>query len=175
MFCAECGHDMRLTSEPMRETFRGEEFVVDGIERYVCDECGEYSISPEMADRLTERLAREYAMRHGLLAPDEIRDVRKALGLRQSEFERVLGVSTPSASRWETGATRQSKPVDLLIRVARDVPGAAKYLSDMAGVECPIAARATMRVVKGRAHQGGWKAKRAGRLARDERDEVTAA
>lgn len=102
MFCAECGHDMRLTSEPMRETFRGEEFVVDGIERYVCDECGEYSISPEMADRLTERLAREYAMRHGLLAPDEIRGVRKALGLRQSEFERVLGVSTPSASRWET-------------------------------------------------------------------------
>lgn len=175
MFCAECGHDMRLTSEPMRETFRGEEFVVEGIERYICDECGEYSITPEMADRLTERLTREYARRHGLLTPGEVRDARKALGLRQSEFEKMLGVTAPSASRWETGATHQSKPVDLLIRVARDVPGAAGYLSDMAGVECPMAARATMRLVRGHAGQDGWKAKSPNGLAWSKRNEVTAA
>ena len=40
MRCTECGSEMRFTSEPMKERYKGEEFTVTGIERWVCDECG---------------------------------------------------------------------------------------------------------------------------------------
>ena len=53
--------------------------------------------------------------------------------MTQKEFESMLGVSSPSASRWESGKVPQSKPVDLLIRVARDIPGVAEYLVGESG------------------------------------------
>lgn len=128
MICCECGHEMRLTNEPMRETYRGEEIVVDGIERWSCDDCGNYVVPLEQADRLSRSLADAYAEEHHLLSPGEVRSARRELGMTQKEFESMLGVSSPSASRWESGKVAQSKPVDLLIRVARDVIGAAEYL-----------------------------------------------
>lgn len=128
MICCECGHEMRLTSEPMRETYRGDELVINGIERWTCDECGNYVVLLDQADRLSRSLADAYAEKHHLLSPDEVRAARRELGMTQKEFESMLGVSSPSASRWESGKVAQSKPVDLLIRVARDVVGVAEYL-----------------------------------------------
>lgn len=135
MICCECGHEMRLTSEPMRETYRGDELVVDGIERWACDGCGNYVVALDQADRLSRALADAYAERHHLLSPEEIRETRRELGLTQKEFEAMLGVSSPSASRWEGGKVPQSKPVDLLVRVARDVIGAAEFLMGEAGLQ----------------------------------------
>lgn len=134
MFCSECGHDMRLTSEPMSETFRGEEFVVEGVEHYTCDACGNYAVSAKASDLFAGKLAEAYAMAHGMLAPGEIKGLRKSLRLNQAEFEELLGVSRPAVCRWERGSVVQAKTADLLMRVARDVPGAAEYLGCLAGV-----------------------------------------
>lgn len=133
MICCECGHEMRLTREPMKETYRGEELVVEGIERWTCDECGDYVVSLEEADKLSHALANAYAKSHRLLTPEDVRAARHELGMTQKEFESMLGVSSPSASRWESGKVPQSKPVDLLIRVARDIPGVAEYLVGESG------------------------------------------
>ena len=125
---------MRLTREPITETFRGEEITVDGIERYVCDECGNDFMSASEASRLSMALAREYARRSGLLTPSEVREIRKSLGLTQGEFERMVGVSTPTVCRWERGSSLQPRSTDLLLRMIRDVPGVAEHLVSMAGI-----------------------------------------
>ena len=130
MICCECGHEMRLTNEPMKETYRGEEIVVDGIERWSCDGCGNYVISAENASRFSRGLAEAYAKKHRMLAPSEIRETRHSLGLSQKQFEAMLGVTSPSVSRWESGKVQQSKPVDLLIRLIRDVPGVSQALME---------------------------------------------
>lgn len=128
MRCTECGSEMRFTDEPMKEMYKKEEFTVEGIKRWVCDKCGNDVMAASEADHLGHALASAYAKSKGLLSPSEIRKLREMLGMSQKDFECLLGVSTPTASRWETGAVQQSKPVDNLMRLIRDVPEAREKL-----------------------------------------------
>ncbi len=128
MRCMECGSVLRRTSEPIVEEYKGEKISVDGIEHMQCDECGNYEISLENADKLSAAIADEYARRMELLPPSEIRGLRKSLGLSQKEFEKLLGVSSPTVCRWEKGAVQQHKVADNLMRVLRENPSAAGIL-----------------------------------------------
>lgn len=47
---------MRRTNEPMLESFKGNKYVVPNIGRWVCDQCGEYFLPAEEADKLGEAL-----------------------------------------------------------------------------------------------------------------------
>ena len=40
----------------------------------------------------------------------QVRQIRKALGLEQSQFAEVCGVTRVTVSRWETGAQRLAGP-----------------------------------------------------------------
>lgn len=51
------------------------------------------------------------------IAPDEIRAVRKLVGMNQSEFETMIGVASPSVSRWERGAGSPNKTAERMIRI----------------------------------------------------------
>ncbi len=116
MLCAECGSEMRRCTDPIKETFRGEEIMVTGIEHYLCDSCGEILFGSNEGKDFDAEILRQYALRENLLTPQEIKTIRKRNGLNQQDFEKVLGVSSPSISRWETGRVLQSKPLDLLMR-----------------------------------------------------------
>lgn len=152
MLCYECGGEMRHTSEPMRETYRGHGFEVEGIERWVCDACGNDEMSGEMADRWGAAVARERARIDGLLSPQEIRDIRKRRGLTQAQLERALGVSSPTVSRWETGVMLPSGTACKLMRVFDQEQGARRMLLDMAEVPNPMA---EVRILHGAAAAGG--------------------
>lgn len=143
MRCTECGSEMRFTSEPIKEKYKGEELTVNGTSRWVCDKCGNDVMDASEADRLGRKLANAYATSNGLLSPDEIRELRKSLGMGQKDFERLLGVSSPTVSRWETGSVQQSKPVDNLMRVIRAVPEARRLLLEKAETQYKSSAYST--------------------------------
>lgn len=130
---------MRFTSDPMTEVFKGRKFTVYGIERYVCDTCGNSEMSVQSAEKLSKNLAQQYAHAHGLLSPEEIKLARKSMGLTQKEFEKLIGVSSPTASRWESGAMQQSKPVDNLIRLLVKYPRAMQDAMERAEIITPKA------------------------------------
>ena len=119
MRCDECGSIMRETCAPITEVVRGVEVTIDDVEHYVCDRCGNIVMDIDSAELLSK----------GLLSPNEIRRTRKKLGLTQKEFERLLGVSSPTVSRWETGAMLPSKVACNLIRVLSDSADALELLS----------------------------------------------
>ena len=122
MRCMDCGAEMRETSEPITEKYKGRTITVTGIRHYACDGCGEYELEAGDADKLSRALATEYAKIQGLLLPAEIRAIRKRLGMTQAQFEGVMGVSTPTASRWETGAAMPSKTACILMRAYAQHP-----------------------------------------------------
>lgn len=124
---------MRFTSEPLTERYHDVDITVCGIERWQCDCCGDNVMTGEMAEKHARAVSDEYSRLMGLLPPSEIRALRKSLGLSQREFEKALGVSTPTVSRWETGAVLQAKPVDNLMRLMRDVPEAQRYMTERSG------------------------------------------
>ena len=128
MRCANCGHELIESRKPITEKYRGEEITVAGIRHFNCDVCGSYELMADDADKLSYEIASIYAVRHGLLAPREIRTIRKSLGMTQRDFERVLGVSSPTCSRWENGAVQQSNTADKLMRIIARFPEALAYL-----------------------------------------------
>lgn len=149
MKCVECGHELRLTREPLTETYRGETFTVEGIERLVCDECGEYEIDATEADRLSEVITEAYAKRHGLLAPAEIKTIRKALKMTQAQFERLLGVAKPTVSRWENGASQPTATACQLMRAIRDYPSVLPSLGVCVAMAGSGVEASTFSVVQG--------------------------
>lgn len=130
MRCSVCGSVMREVTGAITETVRGVSTTVDGVHQYVCDACGEIELDLDDADRLSREQMRQVAKAKGILSPDEIREIRKGLGLTQEEFQRLLGVSSPAVSRWETGAMLPSKTTDNLMRVIAEVPEAVAFLMD---------------------------------------------
>lgn len=117
MICLECGSDMHVSSDPITENFRGEELTIAGLTYHLCDHCGEIMFDAQEGEKYDALLVEQYAKRVGLLTPCEIKQIRKKYGINQQEFEKILGISTPSVSRWETGRVPQSKPVDILMRI----------------------------------------------------------
>ena len=63
--------------------------------------------------RLNDALRKEI----GLLAPDEIRRNRLALGYTQQQLADYLRISMFTLSRWEAGAQIQQRGMDALMRV----------------------------------------------------------
>ena len=132
MRCMECGKEMQFTTAPMTDIYRGEKITVKGIEHYVC-ECGNDEMTATEATKLAHALASQYAKAHELLSPSDIKDLRSDLGLTQHEFESLLGVSKPTASRWENGASQQSITANNLMKLIRDVPAVRTYLGLSSG------------------------------------------
>ena len=46
---------------------------------------------------------------------EEIKDVRKRLGLTQKEFAQLIGSSKPTVERWERGNMQVKGPIVLLL------------------------------------------------------------
>lgn len=122
MICLECGAEMRETSEPIEEVVRGVPTHVNGIHHYKCDACGNDAMDVKEATLLSKLQLAQVSRAKGLLSPDEIRALRRRFGLTQAQFEEMLGVSTPTASRWETGAMLPSKTADLLMKTMAENP-----------------------------------------------------
>lgn len=53
---------------------------------------------------------------------DEIKSIRKALGMTQQEFAHTLGVHAMSVSRWERGKLEPSQMAVNFMRVLQRVP-----------------------------------------------------
>lgn len=134
MFCSECGNEMKETREAVKEEFKGQEFEIRGIRHYACDACGETSFDADALDELYTRLDEKYRELHGFLTPREIKELRKACGVTQAQFERMIGVKTPTCSRWESGAVMQSTVANNLMWLIKDVPCAADALKRKAEI-----------------------------------------
>lgn len=53
--------------------------------------------------------------------PDELKVIRKQLGLTQTELAEALGVRRGAVARWETGTRRITEPVArLLVRLQHE-------------------------------------------------------
>lgn len=89
-----------------------------GIEIAKCESCGaEEPIIPNV-NGLMECLAQAVILRQGRLQPDEIRFLRKFLGMSGETFARWIGADKHQVSKYESGAERPGRARDRLIRLA---------------------------------------------------------
>jgi len=65
------------------------------------------------------------------MTPQDVKSLRRTLGLSAERFARLTGTSTGrTVRRWEAGQAPVPRSVVLLLGALDDVPGMKKYLSD---------------------------------------------
>jgi HTH-type transcriptional regulator / antitoxin MqsA len=129
--CGECGGKVSVSGDPVSIDVRGEAITVPDVEHGVCRTCGEVYLDLPGIQRLQHEAVRRAKEARGLLAAEEIRDLRRSLGLSQTGFERLLGTGPKTVVRWEKGTVFQSATADRLMRLLRARPDLVSLLRNI--------------------------------------------
>src|SRR5664279_5927675 len=139
--CPVCERgSLSLSTYSGRFMHRGAELEIGDLVSWLCDMCGERTMEPQQIRANNAKVAqakRDHAdaqRSDDLLATEDVRQVRALLGLTQAEASQVFRGGANAFSKYERGEVIQSEPMDLLLRLARDVPLAAKWLYERAGL-----------------------------------------
>lgn len=120
---------------------KGVNLSVEGLQFDYCPDCGAETTSPEQLDQNAkiirnafiaerERVKREQE----LLTGAEIRHIREILVITQKQASKIFGGGPTAFAKYEAEDVVQSAGMDKLIRLAYEVPSAAEWLLDRAGV-----------------------------------------
>jgi len=116
--CPICGLG-KLTKKVSDEVFeyKGNEVVVPRYTTYVCNVCGE-SIVDNKSLKKSSKILKDFQRKvDGFLSGEEIKRIRRKLGLTQEEMSQILGGGKKAFARYETGEVSQSMAMDNLLRV----------------------------------------------------------
>jgi putative zinc finger/helix-turn-helix YgiT family protein len=129
--CSDCNGPIRTESVRHKFTYGvgSEARELDCILPVrICDACG-----AEYVDEEGEEIRHEAVCRHlGVLAPREIKMLRGQYGT-QAAFASLTGLGEASLSRWETGASIQSKAYDNYLRLLQRPENVHILVSRQAG------------------------------------------
>lgn len=91
-------------------------YLVNGFE-VEHDEDGDHYVSVLDVDGLHKAIGFHLVSNRKILAPKEIRFLRKTLDLSQAELGRLINQSGQQIARWEKGENHISGPADRLLRL----------------------------------------------------------
>ena len=121
--CPETGQPMAREVRPMTITYKGRQASLE-MPGWYCDASGESIHTGEdmkVSDRALNRLKAEV---EGLLAPDEVRRIRKRLHLTQKDAGRLIGGGPNAFQKYESGDVVVSHAVmSALLLLDRDPSG----------------------------------------------------
>ena len=130
--CPACGGMMVRASRPDTITYKAETISIQQP-GWWCQDCEEAEFDPEdqeAADRAFQGLR---AKVDGILLPEQVRAIRKRLGLSQRKAGELLGGGPRAFQKYERGQVTVSKPMSNLLRLLdADPTGLADLSSERA-------------------------------------------
>jgi putative zinc finger/helix-turn-helix YgiT family protein len=111
-FCPKCKSD-EIIQEKVSQNLnvKGENIEVPA-EILICKNCKlEFE---NMDDDYFDTAYRIYRQKHGLLQPEEIKEIRKRYELSQKEFSEIIGIGPATLNRYENGALQNVSHNNLL-------------------------------------------------------------
>ena len=125
--CPKCGSSLVKHAKKEIINYKGKSHIIESI-TLKCGNC-KNEIDPNADERLKEKIRFERTV-DGYLTDEDIRRIRKKLGLSQEEMAIRLGVGLKNFARYENLAVRQSKAMDNLLRVLDVYPDAIRLLGE---------------------------------------------
>ena len=119
MKCRECGELVTVDkSAVIRYEMAGLPHVeLHGVEVRQCGACGKSETVIPRIGQLHSVLAGSFVTQTRMLAPAEIKFLRKHIGLSGVDFAQRMGVTAATVSRWENGAQPMGAVADRLLRL----------------------------------------------------------
>lgn len=125
--CPETGQPMRRDSRPMTLTYQGESHTFD-MPGWYCEGSEESQHNGEdmkVSDRVLNLLK---ARVEGLLVPEEIRRIRKRLGLSQVRAGELIGGGPRAFQKYEAGDLLPSRAISSALVLLDHNPGSLQLL-----------------------------------------------
>jgi putative zinc finger/helix-turn-helix YgiT family protein len=117
MKCPICNSETVRTHETYHFTESGLDYVyLEGVDLFKCS-CGEVIVSIPAMPQLHSIIAFDVIRKKSLLIGQEIRFLRKNMGLTATKLSKIIGVDNATVSRWENGKQLITKPHDHFIRL----------------------------------------------------------
>ncbi len=122
--CPVCGEG-QIRRKTITETFtyKGHRLHIPNYQVYACPQCKEEFLDHQLIQHHQQKIQDWQREIDGLLSSEEIRQLRKSLGLTQEEFSLLLGGGKKAFARYERGSVRQSMAMDNLLRAVQKHPG----------------------------------------------------
>ena len=119
MKCDECGGQVTTERNAVRRYDIGglPHVELHGIEASRCAACGKDGIAIPRIAQLHRALAEHFVKQQRMLAPSEIRFLRKHVGLSSVDLAKRMGVTRETVSRWESGGKPMGAVADRLLRL----------------------------------------------------------
>ncbi len=125
--CPATGAPMHRDTRPMTLTFQGQS-VTFAMPGWYCDR-SEESVHTGADMRVSDRmLVRLKARAEGLPEPDEIRRIRKKLGLTQGEAGQLIGGGPRAFQKYEAGDLLPSRAIGSALALLDHDPNALRVL-----------------------------------------------
>lgn len=132
--CAVCDSDrVKKIRRKFEARYNQMPVVVENVEMYRCEACGEEFFTPEQSRELSRQMKNRVREEQGLLSPEQIVEIRKRLGLSQSDLEDLFGLGEKVVTRWETGRVVQGRTADVALRLLAMEPGLLPRLRKVLG------------------------------------------
>ncbi|HCD10262.1 MAG TPA: transcriptional regulator [Thermoanaerobacter sp.] len=127
-FCPVCGieQETEIIEKEEASNVRGDEIKALARIR-VCSVCGEELFDEELEEGNIKKVYDIYRKKHGILLPEEIRNIRESYGLSQRAFAKLLGIGEASIARYETGALPE-KSLSNMLMLLKDPKNMEKLL-----------------------------------------------
>lgn len=153
--CPVCGKG-QLNKEIVEKTFtyKGQSIIIPNYILYRCNVCSEAIVNNQTLKSSGKQLKKFKCKVDGLLSGDEIKGIRRKLGLTQEQMSEILGGGLKGFARYETGQICQSKAMDNLLRILDKFPQLIQFIegtpekeSQGARVVGEVAANATATII----------------------------
>jgi putative transcriptional regulator len=117
--CDECGAQVTPERNAVRRYDMGglPHVELHGVEVIRCEKCGNEEVAIPRIGELHRAIAASMVKQRRMVAPVEIRFLRKHIRLSGNDFAQRMGVSRETVSRWETGANPMGAVADRLLRL----------------------------------------------------------
>lgn len=118
LYCMKCGFIENYKNINKIKTYEinGEKITCE-VNVKICMVCGEELSGEKTIDEELKIFREEYKRCHNLLTSEEIKEIRKKLGMTQKEFANYLGFGEKTITRYELGQI-QEVANDNLMRLA---------------------------------------------------------